>query len=322
MRRARATRFIGEGADAVAITLRQLEYFAAVAEQGTVTAAAQRLYLSQSAVSNAITDLERLLDVKLFVRHPRGLSLTREGRAVLSQARFLLRDAADLERNAAKLGDDPSGALNIGCYSTIAPLLLPRIVADFATKHPNVDVRFTEGSRSELLDDLSLGRHDVLVLYDYRFKDDLSEIGQSTPLGSIPPYALLPPEHRLAGCGHVALAELVNDPLILFGLEPADQYFLSLFELDGLTPNVRYRTGNYEVLRGLVARGVGYSLLTQRTRQTTSYEGLAYSAAELKGDHEPLDVIAVTPDRHRHTRRVDAFITSAMAVFAEAPIYN
>lgn len=306
----------------MAITLRQLEYFTTVAEQGTITAAAQQLYLSQSAVSLAIADLERLLDVKLFVRHPRGLSLTREGRAVLSQARFLLRDAANLERNATRLGDDLSGTLNIGCYSTIAPLLLPRIVADFAAKHPNVDVRFVEGSRSELLEDLTLGRHDVLVLYDYRFKDDLSEIGQSTPLGSMPPYALLPPGHPLTCCGPVALADLVNDPMILFGLEPADQYFLSLFELEGLIPNVRYRTGNYEVLRGLVARGVGYSLLTQRTRQTTSFEGLAYSAAELKGDHEPLGVIAVTPSRHRLTRRVDAFITAAMTVFAEAPSYN
>lgn len=306
----------------MAITLRQLEYFATVAEQGTVTAAAQQLFLSQSAVSNAIADLERLLDVKLFVRHPRGVSLTREGRAVLSQAQFLLRDAVNLERNAAKLGDELSGTLNIGCYSTIAPLLLPRIVADFATKHPSVDVRFAEGSRSELLEEMILGRHDVLVLYDYRFKDDLSEIGHSTPLGSIPPYALLPPQHRLAGRGPVALTELVNDPLILFGLEPADQYFLSLFELDGLTPNVRYRTGNYEVLRGLVARGVGYSLLTQRTRQATSYEGLGYSAAELQGDYEPLGVIAVTPSRHRLTRRVDAFIDAAMTVFAEAPTYD
>ncbi|WGW11554.1 LysR family transcriptional regulator [Saxibacter everestensis] len=304
------------------ITLRQLEYFAMVADQGTVTAAAQQLYLSQSAVSNAIADLERLLDVKLFVRHARGLSLTREGRAVLSQAQFLLRDAADLERNAAILGDDLSGTLSVGCYSTIAPLLLPRVVADFATKHPGVDVQFAEGSRSELLEDLTLGRYDVLVLYDYRFKDDLSEIGQSTPLGSIPPYALLPPEHRLTGCGPVALADLAADPLILFGLEPADQYFLSLFELEGLTPNVRYRTGNYEVLRGLVARGVGYSLLTQRTRQTTSYEGLAYSAAELEGNYEPLGVIAVTPSRHRLTRRVDAFVNSATAVFAEAPTYD
>lgn len=306
----------------MSITLRQLEYFAAVAEAGTVTAAAQQLYLSQSAVSNAVADLERLLDVKLFVRHPRGLSLTREGRQVLSRARFLLRDAGDLERHAVRLGDDLSGTLSIGCYATIAPVLLPRVVADLAAQYPAVEVSFAEGSRGELLDGLTLGRYDVLVLYDYRFKDDLSEIGQSTPLGSIPPYALLPPEHRLAGTGPVSLRDLVDDPFILFGLEPADQYFLSLFALEGLSPSIRYRTGNYEVLRGLVARGVGYSLLTQRTRQTTSYDGLAYAAAELAGDHEPLGVVAVTPSRNRLTRRVRAFVDSARSVFADAPTYD
>lgn len=306
----------------MSITLRQLEYFAAVAEAGTVTAAAQQLYLSQSAVSNAVADLERLLDVKLFVRHPRGLSLTREGRQVLSRARFLLRDAGDLERHVVRLGDDLSGTLSIGCYATIAPVLLPRVVADLAAQYPAVEVSFAEGSRGELLDGLTLGRYDVLVLYDYRFKDDLSEIGQSTPLGSIPPYALLPPEHRLAGTGPVSLRDLVDDPFILFGLEPADQYFLSLFALEGLSPSIRYRTGNYEVLRGLVARGVGYSLLTQRTRQTTSYDGLAYAAAELAGDHEPLGVVAVTPSRNRLTRRVRAFVDSARSVFADAPTYD
>ncbi|WP_051299537.1 LysR family transcriptional regulator [Arthrobacter castelli] len=306
----------------MAITLRQLEYFATVADLGTVTAAAQQLFVSQSAVSNAIADLERHLCIKLFIRQARGLSLTREGRETLGHARALLRDAEDLERNAAKLSDALSGTLNIGCYSTIAPMLLPRVVADFAAKYPNVDVRFEEGSRDELLEGLTLGRHDVLVLYDYRFKDDLSEIGRSTSLGSIPPYALLPPDHRLAGQSSVSLADLADDPLILFGLEPADQYFLSLFDLGGLTPNVRYRTGNYEVLRGLVARGLGYSLLTQRTRQTTSHEGLGYAAVELQGDYEPLGVIVVTPSRHRLTRRVDAFVASAKAVFTEAPTYD
>lgn len=304
------------------ITLRQLEYFETVAEHGTVTAAAQHLFMSQSAVSNAIADLERQLGVKLFVRHARGLSLTREGQAVLGRSRHLLREAADLEANAAKLRDDMSGPLNIGCYSTIAPLLIPRIVADFAERYPDVRVRFEEGSRSELLQGMTLGAHDVIVLYDYRFKDDLSEIGHSTQLGSIPPYALLPPGHRLAGRGVVALADLAADPFILFGLEPADQYFLSLFASEGLSPDVRHRTGNYEVLRGLVARGVGYSLLTQRTRQTTSYEGIAYSAAELDGDYAPLGVVAVIPSRHRMTRKLDAFVTSARAVFDEAPAYD
>lgn len=302
----------------MAITLRQLEYFATVADHGSVTAASQQLFISPSAVSNAIADLERLLGVQLFLRHPRGLSLTREGQSVLGRTRYLLREVGDLERNAARLGDELSGTLHIGCYATIAAQLLPRIVADFAEHYPAIDVHFAEGPRAELLEGLARGRHDVVVAYDYRFKEDLSAIGQATPLGSIPPYALLPLDHRQAGAESVTLASLAPDPFILFGLEPSDQYFLSLFEMHGLTPNVRYRTGSYEVLRGLVARGLGYSLLTQRPRQSTSYEGLSYAAVELAGHYEPLGVVAVTPSHQQRTRRVAAFVAAARAAISDA----
>lgn len=305
----------------MSVSLRQLEYFITVAEAGTVTGAAARLYLSQSAVSNAINDLEQRLGVYLFVRHPRGLTLTKDGAAVLGPARALLRDAEDLERNAALLGTEITGTLTIGCYSTIAPLLLPRVLAEFATRHPQVRVEFAEGSRSELLHGLTLGRFDTLVLYDYRFKDDLDDLGSCHPLGSMRPYVLLPPGHELVGTGDVDLPRLADDPFLLFGLEPADEYFLSILEHAGVTPNVRFRTGNYEVLRGLVARGMGYSLLSQRAWQSTSHEGLGYHPAEVAGYHLPLDVVALTPGTRRPPRRVEAFLDIARDAFEASPGY-
>ncbi|MCS5480859.1 LysR substrate-binding domain-containing protein [Corynebacterium sp. YIM 101645] len=298
----------------MSVTLRQLGYFVAVAEHGTVTAAAAELYVSQSSISSAIGDLERALNVQLFVRHSRGLSLSGEGQALLPQARFLLRDMADFERSAAHLGDELTGSINIGCYSTIAPMLLPRAVATLAREYPALEVTFTEGSRTQLLDGLSLGRHDVLVLYDYRFKHDLPLVGQVERLGAFPPYALLPASHRLAEEKEVRLHELASDPFILFGLEPAEEYFLSMFNQVGVEPNVRYRTTNHEVLRGLVAQGVGYSLLTQRTRQTFSHEGIEYATAEISGPHDPLGVIAITPGRRGLLRKIDAFISIARSI--------
>lgn len=307
--------------EAVAITLRQIEYFVAVAETGSVTAAARQLYLSQSTVSIAVTELEKALAVSLFVRHPRGLVLTREGTAVLGRAQRLLRDAVDLEAHAASMASEMSGTLTIGCYSTIATMLLPRMVAQFAEEHPAVDLRFLDGPRGDLLEGLPRGRFDALVLYDYTFTDDLDGVGDTTVLGSIKPYALLPPRHPLAGTGPVRLEDLAADPLILLGLEPADQYFLSLFDARGLKPSIRYRSRNFEVVRGLVARGMGYSLLTQRTLQTSSAEGLPYAAAELEGDFRPLDVVALTPGRTGTTRRVLTFIEMARQAYLDSPQY-
>ena len=302
--------------------LRQLEYFAAVADAGSVTAAAQQLFLSASAVSTAVGELEGTLAVKLFTRHSRGLSLTGEGRAVLRHARGLLRDAANLERLSHAMGSELSGALSVGCYSTIAPLLLPPLIAQFAEDYPDLTINFTEGSRSELLDGFSTGKFDLLVVYDYPFKDDLPDLGTPFPIGALPPYVLLPPHHPLVGTGAVSLKDLAGDPFILFDLEPADQYFLSILDEEGVSPKVEYRTGDFEVIRGLVSRGLGYSLLTQRTRQLISYEGTDYAAAELTESHAPLSAVVLAPADMRLTARAEAFIRSARDVLANAVRYD
>lgn len=304
------------------ITLRQLEYFAAVADAGSITAAAQLLYLSPSAISTSVGELEGVLGVKLFTRHARGLSLTGEGRTVLGRARTLLRDAGDLESSAGSLAGDLSGTLSVGCYSTIAPLLLPQVIADFAERYPDLTVDFAEGSRGELLEGFTTGKFDLLVVYDYPFKDDLPARGTPLPLGAFPPYVLLPPDHQLVGTGDVALSDLAEEPLVLFDLEPADQYFLSILREEGVTPDVRYRTGDFEVIRGLVSRGLGYSLLTQRTRHSVSYEGTGYVAAELADLHVPLDVVALVPTASRLTRRAQSFINAARDVLADVVRYD
>lgn len=294
------------------VTLRQLDYLRAVGDHGTVTAAAQALHLSQSAVSTAIADLERTLKVTLFVRHSRGLSLTRDGQAVLAEARRLLRDAESLERGAAALRAGLSGTIHIGCYSTIAPLLLPRIVTEFSQSYPELTLTFSEGSRSVLLRELSRGESDVAVLYHYRFGKQLEELGHAvTPLTAVAPHVLLPADHLLAGEQAVDLAQLVDEPLILFDLEPGGEYFLSLFEAQSLTPNVRFRTPNSELVRCLVARGAGYALLSQRPRTRVSHEGLPYVTKPLVHGDRGLEVVAVTSGGRSRSRRVAAFLEMA-----------
>lgn len=302
----------------VNLTLRQLDYLVAVAEHGTVTAASHALHLSQSTVSTAIADLERHLKVTLFVRHARGLTLTRDGESIVAEARRLLRDAENLQSHASMLGSQLTGALHIGCYTTIAPFLVPGAVAAFGERYAAVDVTFSEGSRHQLLDQLVQGRSDVAVMYAYRFGNQLSELGHTaTRLSAVPPYVLLPPDHRLADAETVTLTELAEDPFILFDLEPGGTYFLSLFDEAGLTPRIRFRTQSSELTRCLVARGIGFALLSQRPRTTVSYEGLEYVTKELATRPEGLDVVAVTPGGSPPNRRVHAFIQVAREVLAD-----
>lgn len=304
-----------------AITLRQLEYFVCVAELGTVTAAAEQIHLSQSAMSTAIADLERLLGVQLFVRHARGLALTRDGELILREARRLLRDAEDLQHSAANLSGDLSGSVYVGCYPTIAPLLLPRVIAEFTTRHPQVSINFREGYQDELLRRLGRGECDLAVTYNYRLDRDLAESGfTTTHLASVPPYVLLNADHDLADQATVSLAKLAEEPMILLDVPPSSQYFISLFESIGLEPNIRFRTSNYELVRGLVARGMGFSILNQRPAVTKSYEGIDYVTVGLDERHRPLEVVAVTPDDQRLSERVSVFIDEAARLLTNSPL--
>jgi DNA-binding transcriptional LysR family regulator len=107
----------------------------------------------------------------------------------------------------------------------------------------------------------------------------------------------------------VTLEALVEEPMILFDLPPGGEYFTSLFTEAGLDPLVRYRTTSYELVRGLVARGLGYSILSQRTRISVSYEDRPFVTRDLAGDHPGLTVNAVTLAHVEPTRRARAFIT-------------
>src|ERR1700748_1682568 len=104
-------------------TLRQLQYFVAAAEAGTVTQAAEAMHLSQSAMSTALADLEKAFQVQLLVRHhARGISLTPAGRELLVQA-------ADLLGAAQGLGSSLTGTVQLGCFSVPAPYVLPELLA-------------------------------------------------------------------------------------------------------------------------------------------------------------------------------------------------
>src|ERR1700753_70233 len=102
------------------ISLRQLHYFVCAAEVGTMTAAAELLHVSQSAVSVGVTELERQLGVQLMLRaKSKGLSLTEAGRKFLPGARALLEKSEELRAELAEVGQKPAGRLVIGCFSVI-----------------------------------------------------------------------------------------------------------------------------------------------------------------------------------------------------------
>jgi DNA-binding transcriptional LysR family regulator len=283
------------------LSFRRLAHFVAVAEMGTISGAAERLFMSQSAVSGSIAELERALGADLLIRHRgRGVSLTPTGTEVLAKARALLDEAAELNYLARGRGTDLVGPLAVGCFVTLAPTVLPRLLAEFEELHPRVTIDFVEGSQDSLQDKLLAGELDVAVMYDMDLTAPLDRIVLYQPTA----YALFGEGHSLAAQPTVTLEQLAPEPLILFDTTPSTSYVMSLFEGRGLSPNVRHRTHSYELTRSSVARSATYyAILVQRPPNTASYEGLPIIEREVKPPLPPCPVILAWPRDHRLSPR-------------------
>jgi DNA-binding transcriptional LysR family regulator len=286
------------------LDLRHVHCFVAAATTGTMTAAAERLHLSQSAVSLGVSALERRLDVQLLVRRrARTLLLTPAGRRFLPAARDLLAQADGLQRRAAAPGGGIGGPLTVGCFTTLAPVLLPGLLQGFTAEHPEVALDFVEGPVPELEAALRAGACDVAILDAHAPSADI----EHEPLLRPRPYALFAASDPLAARESVTLAELVDRELILLSLPPSDDYLLRLFTSRGLEPRVRHRTTSHELVRGLVGRGLGYALLLTRPAHDLTHEGLRVAAVPIADAVEPGSFALARVRGGRLSRQAAAF---------------
>jgi DNA-binding transcriptional LysR family regulator len=297
------------------LTFRQLAHFVAVAETGTISAAAERLFMSQSAVAGSIGELERALGADIFIRRRgRGVSLTPTGAHVLASAKLLLGEAAELNYLARGRGTELVGPLVVGCFVTLVPTVLPRLLEEFEALHPKVTVDFVEGSQDALQDKLLSGELDVAVMYDMDLTAPLNHIVLYAPRA----YALFGEGHPLTAQPTVTLEQLALEPLILFDTTPSMSYAMSLFEGRGLRPNVRYRTHSYELTRSIVARNLRYyAILVQRPQNKLSYEGLPIIEREVDPPLPPCPVILAWPRDGRLSPRARELAEIARRQYAQ-----
>jgi DNA-binding transcriptional LysR family regulator len=288
----------------ILLNLRQLECFVNAAETGSMTAAADRLRLSQSAVSLAIAGLEGAVAAQLFIRRrSRGLALTPAGQRFLPHARDLLAHAEDVMAEIQQEGQALSGHLVVGCFRTAAPFVLPGLLETFAEKHPDVQLDFIEAPLPDLERSLLEGRCEVALVYDL-------DVGHGIALEALyqtEPYAVFAPEHPLARGPAPTLEQLATHDMVMLDVAPSRAYFQGVFARAGLAPNVRYLVSGYELLRSMVARNLGYALLISRPYSDRSYEGRPLVSTPLAGELLPIDMSLAWAAGVRRTRRARAF---------------
>jgi len=296
------------------LSLRALRYFVAAAEAGSVTAAARQVRVSQPSVSAAIGQLEAALKVQLFVRHhAKGLSLTLSGDRLLVQARSLLAHAREVEQFAGAIGGAQRGEVSAGCFITLAPFLLPGLLAGFAARYPEIAVSVEEGNQAELLEQLRSGRCEVALSYAY----GLSEEFEAEVLAELPPRVILAQDHPLARRRRVSLKDLAAAPMILLDLPHTRDYFLSLFRSVQIEPRIAHRTRSYEMVRALAARGLGFGILNAIPRQPYTYDGHKVVAVRIEEPLPPVYVVSLRLKKLMSRPSVTLFASYAKDHFRE-----
>ncbi len=285
-------------------TLKQLRYFTAAAEAGSISGGAERCAVSQPSVSAAVAHLEEVLGVQLFVRqHARGLALTPSGRRLHAAAQTLLLQAGELAEEARGLAGGFSGDLDVGCFVTFAPIVLPGLLRALATTQPLIRIRPHEEDLRALQDGLRNGRYEVALTYDLNLEKDIA----FEPVVPVPLYAALPADHRLASAAELALRDLEHEPLVLLGLPDSRGHFLSLFAEAGFEPDIACETRSFEMVRGLVANGCGYGLLHTRAPHNRTLDGSSLVCIPIRKPRRVMHMGLARLNHARSTSKSRAF---------------
>jgi molybdate transport repressor ModE-like protein len=296
------------------LDLRHFVALKAIADEGSFGRAAERLGYTQSAVSQQIAALERIVGLRLVERPggPRPISLTEAGRILLRHAEAIEArlQAAKADMRALEAGD--AGRLRVGTFQSVGAKIIPRLLRRFSESHPMVEVVLRESpDESELVEMIERGDLDVtfwtlpVAAGPYETVELLRD-----------PYVLVVP----AGSPLAALKrpptlkEIVLQPLIGFNHCTAMDHVESQLAATGRTPDVVFRSDNNGTVQGLVGAGVGVSI---SPRLTVDLDDPSVEVIDLHGRITDRVIGLVWhADRH-HSAAAQAFIDSAVEVCRE-----
>ncbi|MEH3148746.1 MAG: LysR family transcriptional regulator [Methylobacterium frigidaeris] len=245
--------------------LRQLRYFAVLAEERHFGRAARRLALSQPPLSTAIRQLEEELGATLFTRTSRQVVLTPAGTALQREAKAILQRAADARDLVHEIAGGRRGRLRIGFSGSTVYRGLPRILSALRAAAPDIEVALQEMNSAEQVEALLHDELDAGFVHLRERPEGLDGILFHTE----PFVACLPPEHPLASSGDAGvarLADLQHEDFVLFSRAVSPDYYESIIAIcrtAGFLPRVRHEVRHWLTVVALVAHGAGIALVPQ-----------------------------------------------------------
>ena len=209
---------------------------------------------------------------------------------------------------------DAAETLRIGSFHTFGPYVVPAVLDGLVRAGRAVDLRLLEGDQRRITEGLRSGEIEVALLFDLDLRDDVDV----ERIGVMHPYVLLPEGHPLSVFPAISLAQLSAEPLVLLDAPPGDRYFLSLFEAQGVSPRIGYRTRSFEMARGLVGHGLGYSILVTKPASDMTYDGHALVTRPLDRDVPASHVSLAYRRNSTRSAVAEAFAVECRKYFAPA----
>jgi LysR family transcriptional regulator, hydrogen peroxide-inducible genes activator len=271
------------------MTLTQLQYTIAVAEEGNFTQAAEKCFVTQPTLSMQVQKLEDELGIKLFNRNTKPITLTTIGEKIIDQAKMILKEANRME-------DIVGGNFRLGIIPTVMPTLLPMFLNTFIKKFPKVNLKIEELNTAAIIEELKNGKLDAGIAATPL--DDVKIIEK--PLYYEPFVGYIPEPHPLSKLKTLALSDLEKmDVLVLEDGHCFRDHVLKICQTPNFSHTFNLKSGSFETLIHLANDGLGMTLLPylqtrnltpQNAKNLRSFESpepareisLIYSKSQLK----------------------------------------
>ncbi len=297
------------------LSLRAMRYVQAALQHGSITAAAEVMHVTPSAVAAALDQAESSFGMALVTRaRAKGIFPTLAGRDVGRRIDDLLERYDALLTGVSDLQSSLSGNLVIGYNAPIAPAFLPALAAQMLVTHPGVVFKFIEGDNNSVQKGLLDGQFDIILFVEELPNPQI----ETQALLFAPTYCLCPVDHAFAQQDSVAVSQIVREPLILLDRPAARGYYLEVLEKGGEYLTIAATANSTEMVRSLVASKIGISLLNMKPRDIPTYAGSTLCCLPIADSTNGVTLslgFAAGPKR----RLIQSFVENCVA-FCEGPL--
>ena len=281
-------------ADATAIQLQQVEAFVAVARRGTISGAAEHLFVSQPALTARIQALERAVGGELFTRGRHGSRLTEAGRAFLPHAERVLTALERGRQAVVEVSNGSGGRLTIGAAPAVSTYVLPTMLHRFQADHPNVQLSVRSGHSEEVLEMVLREEVEIGLMRPIQHADVISSQLYEDEL-----VLVVHRGHPFASSGEIRMDQMATEHLILFDRTSSYHELTSaLFRQAGIAPRGYLEVDNIDAAKRMVEQRLGIALLPRTSVQAEIGTGRLC----------PVEVVDMTPIKRQIVvvRRRDA----------------